>query len=589
MRPILFALALLLAVLPASSAVAAEIPCDTESLRAAITAANEAGSDDEQVITLAEGCTYSLDAALPTLDGGLRLLIEGNGATIERSADSDTSFRILDAPRPALTIRDLTIAQGDVKGHGGGINADTRVVKQAKSARTAEQDAEESGSIVLERVVLKGNTATQQGGGLYVGNGVEATITDSVFDGNQANAGGGGIALAGASATISGTAFTANVAGSETRPLPCQSVDSGPSAIDGAGGALLGQDFDPKGLDPISATVTNSTFSGNVAACGAVATHVIDPDSLVTLVHTTVTASQTPNGALHNHGGPAVSPGNEQSTAGTQNGDPEIAAIAAQSTIVTGQAEGPNCNQEVVSLGHNLEDEDGDADETCGFTQDTDVRGADADLQELSTPENGTPEHPLGEDSAALDAAGAGPCAAGGVTVDQNGTDRPQRAGCDIGASEATPIPPTVSVGDDYTGTVGETIELGSDVEEGSGEIDEYEWTIEEDDSESAAAGSFVMAAAAGAAGCTLSDDSVPAPTITCSSAGTRVLSLTVTDVYGQQASDTATLTVSGSAVTPADDPEVEDAVETADTGGGAALAAMALLGLAVLARRRRD
>ena len=87
-----------------------------------------------------------------------------------------------------------------------------------------------------------------------------------------------------------------------------------------------------------------------------------------------------------------------------------------------------------------------EAADCMGFMPATNITGQDPQLETLARNGGTTPNHALREGSPAIDAggsAGADACEA----ADQRGTSRPQRAGCDIGAYEATPALPNVRCG----------------------------------------------------------------------------------------------------------------------------------------------
>lgn len=97
------------------------------------------------------------------------LVINGNGATIERSPQATQEFRILYALTGNLTLQELTIQNGVGINSGGGV--------------AAQED------LTLVNVVIKGNRARSNGGGIYA---LGATvITGSRFENNHAVDGGG--------------------------------------------------------------------------------------------------------------------------------------------------------------------------------------------------------------------------------------------------------------------------------------------------------------------------------------------------------------------------------------------------------------
>lgn len=108
-------------------------------------------------------------------------------------------------------------------------------------------------------------------------------------------------------------------------------------------------------------------------------------------------------------------------------------SLRAQNTLVAGSGDGANCGREVVSLGHNLEDND-----SCGFDQPGDITGADPLLLTLDRRGGTTPVIAISQISPAADAGDDAAC----PPLDQRGFVRPVAAfaggdaRCDIGAFE---------------------------------------------------------------------------------------------------------------------------------------------------------
>jgi hypothetical protein len=184
------------AVMPAGSASAATIPvsCSTSSLIAAINNANgSAGADT--LVPATPNCAYTFTSpennwygpnALPEIASDIT--INGNGATISRSATAASPFRIffvgadpadadtLNYPTPGagrLTLRDLTLSGGLAKGGnsaggGGGAGMGGAIFNQ--------------GEVSLERVTIHDNTAqggSNAGGGSGAGGGIGSSSTGS--------------------------------------------------------------------------------------------------------------------------------------------------------------------------------------------------------------------------------------------------------------------------------------------------------------------------------------------------------------------------------------------------------------------------
>ncbi|HEX7184142.1 MAG TPA: CSLREA domain-containing protein, partial [Thermoanaerobaculia bacterium] len=183
-------LALAIAAAPASAAVflptktadTADGSCNADcSLREAVLAANS--SDGPDFILLGPG-TYTLSRAGAGEDSGgagdldiledLAIISTSAEATIVDGADLD---RVLDVHAGAeVEILGVTIRNGSVAGAGGGIR--------------------NAGILTLTRVVVTGNTTTQNGngGGISTGGaGSALTISQSTISGNTSAGAGGGL------------------------------------------------------------------------------------------------------------------------------------------------------------------------------------------------------------------------------------------------------------------------------------------------------------------------------------------------------------------------------------------------------------
>jgi hypothetical protein len=224
----------------------------------------------------------------------------------------------------------------------------------------------------------------------YRGGGIDhaagtLTITDSELSANSADIGGGIAVENGGPATLTGVAIVGNTAGG-----------------DGAG--LFNQ---------FQTTVTNTTIAGNVVTQPAGEGGGADFEGPATLRNVTVAGN----------------------SAATAAGLRTVAALTLQNTIVVGPcpAVGPGA---IASAGNNLTDGT-----TCHLTGPGDLATASFGLGPLAANGGLTRTLALLPGSPAVDAANAGACAA----TDQRGAPRPQGAGCDIGAYEATPVPPATT------------------------------------------------------------------------------------------------------------------------------------------------
>jgi predicted outer membrane repeat protein len=221
---------------------------DVAGLKSAITAANSNGADD--TIELAASGNYTLTArdsflnGLPQLgsDGGHKLTIHGNGASIARSSAGGTqAFRIFETKSGAnVTLTGLTLTNGNLASgtfaHGGAIynNGD-----EATNA-----------TLTIANCTIT-NCSGDYGGAIYNDGSVSPSsatliITNSTFSGNFSINNGGAIYNDGSSSgsatlAVSGSAFIGN-----------SNSHNGGGAIqhDGSSGSVTG-------------SIINSTFSQN--------------------------------------------------------------------------------------------------------------------------------------------------------------------------------------------------------------------------------------------------------------------------------------------------------------------------------------
>ncbi|MBK8023243.1 MAG: hypothetical protein IPK19_17900 [Chloroflexi bacterium] len=339
------------AVRPAQAATN-NVGCDadpatrTADLIAAFHAANaNPGSD---VISLADGCTYTLtaaDNASPGIifmgkvagDSGLpviadaaasgALTLAGNNALITRDLAAP-DFRLLVAAAGAdVTITDLALTEGRANSYGGCMASlgTLRLERVSMGSCTTVDNGISnilSGGALMSAGILTvidssfaGNLAAGDGGAIYQSDGLTAslTVTRTTFLLNQTgNVGlryGGAIAVYSA-VSISDSTFQENlsqyggaIALDEVLPKSKQisgSTFSGNQAMNGGnGGALYGGN---------ALVVTNSTFSSNHAFTALSETGPIGgrggavwSQGNLTITHSTITGNgaETQGGGLH--------------------------------------------------------------------------------------------------------------------------------------------------------------------------------------------------------------------------------------------------------------------------------------------------
>lgn len=232
-----------------TTAEAFTVACgDVQGLRDALNAANdETAHPGEDTISLAAGCTYLLNAFLPSIES--TIVINGNGATL----DGNSSFEIFAiAPAGVLTVDSVTIQGGHNSWLGGGI---TNV-----------------GTLIVKNSLLRNNVSDGTGGGLY--NASSAIVMSTTFENNSA-LGGGAIANTTEMHVFNST-FTQNEAAH--------------------GGAIASNYI---------LTVTNSTFYDNHATNSGGAIDLSNPGNSTLIQYTTIAQNSAPVGGGISFGMPA--------------------------------------------------------------------------------------------------------------------------------------------------------------------------------------------------------------------------------------------------------------------------------------------
>ncbi len=187
--------------------------CTQEDFLAAVREGEQTGT-----VTLKDSCRYILTSAGNDWNGGSGAFlynattIEGNGAIIERSPNAP-SFRILGVQtQQGVTLRNLTIRNGNSTANGGGIYANTDLTLEnvrLEANRAAQGGAlvQYAGKLVIDNGTLFDNHATDLGGAIFKDGGT-MEITDTVFGQNSADSGNGAALFVGGGVT--GNARLAN-------------------------------------------------------------------------------------------------------------------------------------------------------------------------------------------------------------------------------------------------------------------------------------------------------------------------------------------------------------------------------------------
>jgi len=245
------------------------------SLRDAVARANaHAGAD---VIVFDDGLTGTIALTGGQLDLTDDVKINGPGADKLTVSGGNASRVFKVEAGETVEISGVTLAGGNaVRGNGGGID--------------------NFGALTVSDSVFSGNVATIGGGGLTNEGGATATVRDSTFTGNSAAAAGGGLLNLGGTATVSDSTFTGNATtGNASR---------GGGIFNGGQGTL---------------TVSDSTLTGNAATFGGGVFSV----GTATVSDTTFTTNSalTGGGGLENIGTATVSGSTfTGNTAGSGNG-----------------------------------------------------------------------------------------------------------------------------------------------------------------------------------------------------------------------------------------------------------------------------
>ena len=326
----------------------------------------------------------------------------GEGAdtiTIAESATDGGTLR-LDAALPEISSA-MTIEGGGFTISGDEQHRVFRVIS--------------GGRLGIHALTVSGGKASnnESGGGIFVMDGGALHISDSTISHNSADFGGGGIYIgSGGSAVITKTTFSEN------------------EAVERYGGALW--------VDG-SAEISDSTFSDNYAMNAGGAIDVGDGGSAV-ITNSTFSGNHSEDGgALGIYKGVAIIVNSTiiGNTADREGGGLYVwegSEVFLHNSIIAASGESGDCVLEESA------DEDAPsliAENTATLIEDGTCGAAfsgDPLLDEWVEPQDGAPGHyPLTADSPALDAADSELC----PPSDQIGTERPQGAGCDIGAYES--------------------------------------------------------------------------------------------------------------------------------------------------------
>jgi predicted outer membrane repeat protein len=165
------------------------VPCNVSTL-----ASDLSGAFSGETLQLAQGCTYVLASALPTISTDLTLL--GHSSTLERSlSGSPPDFSILSVTAGDVSISGVNFVNGHAASEGGGIYSDGGNVTVSGGTFSGNDAGDYGGAIYSDGALsVTGSTFTdnaapgEYGGAIY--NDYDATISNSNFRGNTSYEGG---------------------------------------------------------------------------------------------------------------------------------------------------------------------------------------------------------------------------------------------------------------------------------------------------------------------------------------------------------------------------------------------------------------
>ncbi len=351
--------------------------------------------------------------------------------TITNSAISDNTSEIVGAIANAggtLTITGSTISGNvSVGSHAGGIYSRSNGIVTIVDSDIAANEAGASGggiyaadsTVTITHSTVNNNQARNSGGGVFSsGDNTNVFIADSTIDGNQTTSAGAGIYVSSGFLTMTNSTASNNVM------VPAS------GGVIGSGGGL----YNLFG----TTTVSNSTFSGNSARTGG---GIYNYESgILTVINSTV----SDNTGMPDSFVPVVADGIGNA------GD-----ITLTNTLVANNRDFDNCvnlGGSFTSAGGNLSDDD-----SCLLDQPSDLPDTATGLGPLTDNGGPTLTHLPEPDSPAIDSGLIIAC----PDADQRNIERPQGAGCDIGAVEVRQGATYAICASYYTGAVSSPLSGG--------------------------------------------------------------------------------------------------------------------------------
>ena len=200
----------------------------------------------------------------------------------------------------SLTINDSTISDNTAPDQGGGIHVEWSELKITDSIVSGNKAANGAGIFMADtdvpknetehtitKTTIENNTASNLGGGVYVGNNSDVTITDSTLEGNTAASQGGAIvAYSGRNITLDNTTVKGNkaISGGAIHALGTAVTDThitlennteftGNNATSGAGIYAYTIAGNPLQIDILNSKINNNTatsYGGGIFAYNGV-------------------------------------------------------------------------------------------------------------------------------------------------------------------------------------------------------------------------------------------------------------------------------------------------------------------------------
>lgn len=200
----------------------------------------------------------------------------------------------------SLTINDSTISDNTAPDQGGGIHVEWSELKITDSTVSGNKAANGAGIFMADtdvpknetehtitKTTIENNTASNLGGGVYVGNNSDVTITDSTLEGNTtASQGGAIVAYSGRNITLDNTTVKGNkaISGGAIHALGTAVTDThitlennteftGNNATSGAGIYAYTIAGNPLQIDILNSKINNNTatsYGGGIFAYNGV-------------------------------------------------------------------------------------------------------------------------------------------------------------------------------------------------------------------------------------------------------------------------------------------------------------------------------